>query len=111
MVAPHRWYHRDGRPGTIEEVTEELQDPAKKILKQERTPAGHFISTVWLGLNHAWEPGAPPLIFETMVFPGPELGMDLDCARYSTEAEALAGNAAMVEKWRGIDKTEDESVE
>ena len=49
------------------------------------------VSTVWLGLDHSYD-GGPPLIFETMVFGG---GLDLEMERYSTEAEALAGHAAM----------------
>lgn len=28
----------------------------------------HWISTVWLGLNHNWSPTQRPIIFETMVF-------------------------------------------
>jgi hypothetical protein len=51
------------------------------------------VSTVWLGLNHEWMPGRPPLIFETMIFGG-DYG-DY-CARYSTEAAAAAGHAAVV---------------
>lgn len=106
---------------------------------------GYIISTVWLGLNHAYGDG-PPLIYETMVFrriprrlqkSGPNMSSVLrqsteylqaakekrmprtlpvvmtqgkeikrvhyseqDMERYSTEAEALAGHWAMVEKWR-----------
>jgi hypothetical protein len=48
------------------------------------------VSTIWMGLDHGWRQGRP-LIFETMVF-GPEGGHDIDCRRYSTEADALAGH-------------------
>jgi hypothetical protein len=51
------------------------------------------VSTVWLGLNHEYLPGRPPLIFETMIFGGEHGGY---CARYSTEAAAVAGHAAVV---------------
>lgn len=55
------------------------------------------VSTVFLGSDHQWINGGPPLIFETMVFRGPLAGsMD----RYSTRAEALAGHARMVERVR-----------
>lgn len=79
------------------------------------------ISTVWLGLDHNFYGGAP-LIFETIVLndsypdippiedvldPDKELpeytkATDLDCDRYSTEEEARAGHARMVEKVRLI---------
>lgn len=51
------------------------------------------VSTVFLGLNHAFGDG-PPLIFETMVFGGP---MDEYMERYSTEEEAAAGHAFVVQ--------------
>lgn len=53
----------------------------------------YWVSTVWLGINHGFGSG-PPLIFETMVFANTDetLGPDLECRRYSTEAEARAGH-------------------
>jgi len=89
----------------------------------------YWISTVWLGMDHSYGRG-PPLIFETMVFnrsypdrprlpSDVEVGTDefnewlaeypeytscsdLDCERYSSEAQALEGHARMVEKVRLI---------
>ena len=30
---------------------------------------GHYmVSTIFLGLDHQWSPGGPPLLFETMIF-------------------------------------------
>jgi hypothetical protein len=55
------------------------------------------VSTVWLGIDHARE--GRPLIFETMVFPDEDNYSELDVARYSTRAEALAGHDAMCDKW------------
>ena len=49
------------------------------------------VSTVWLGLNHAWGDG-PPLIYETMVFGGDH---DQLQNRYSTRAQAEAGHKAI----------------
>mgnify|MGYP000541211467 CR=1 FL=1 len=54
------------------------------------------VSTVWLGLNHNYHRGGPPMIFETMVFGGDNI--DLFCDRYSTKAEALAGHREVVRK-------------
>lgn len=94
------WYDRRGRRISIERASELLGDlDYKRVALDEIGP--YTVSTVWLGLDHAWSPGAAPLIFETMVFtadawndPDSSVGPDLDCMRYSTEAEALAGHAA-----------------
>lgn len=52
------------------------------------------VSTVFVGT--AFEK------FETMVFPmkGDRLFEDMECERYDTWDEAVAGHAAMLEKWR-----------
>ena len=52
------------------------------------------MSTVWLGIDHAWG-GGPPVIFETMVF-AEGSSLDEDCHRYCTEAEAKQGHTASV---------------
>lgn len=44
------------------------------------------VSTVWLGIDHSFGDGGPPIIFETMVF-GYE-GWDDFQLRYATEDEA-----------------------
>lgn len=65
----------------------------------ETTIGNLWVSTVWLGLDHSFG-GGPPLIFETMVFVQGEGGNDLDCRRYATEAEALAGHEEILEEIR-----------
>ena len=50
------------------------------------------VSTVFLGLDHRWLGGGPPLLFETMVFGG----ADEVCLRCSTWAEAEAQHAEVV---------------
>ena len=52
------------------------------------------ISTVFLGLDHGWS-GGPPVVFETMIFGGPE---DQFQERYCTWAEAESGHKRAV--WR-----------
>lgn len=69
-----------------------------KRVAETTLPNGRWVSTVWFGLNHSFGSG-PPLIFETMVFPGEGDLSELDCDRYSTEAEAIAGHARLCEKW------------
>ena len=51
-----------------------------------------LVSTVFLGLDHQWGYG-PPLVFETMLFDGPEDGYQ---ERYATWAEAEAGHERAV---------------
>lgn len=67
------------------------------IVKQERIDQ-YFVSTVWLGINHAYG-DSPPLIFETMIFvdDSKETLNDVYMERYTTEAEAIAGHATAVE--------------
>ena len=55
------------------------------------------ISTVWLGFDHG-HGGPKVLVCETMVFPIDSYD-ELDCKRYGTAEEALAGHTAMVYKW------------
>jgi hypothetical protein len=60
-------------------------------------PNGGYVSTVFLGLDHAFM-GGPPMIFETMTFlPGDE-GENTEQLRYSTWEEAEAGHADAVER-------------
>lgn len=66
-------------------------------VKQERIDQ-YFVSTVWLGMNHAYG-DSPPLIFETMIFDddSKEMSSDVYMERYTTEAEAVAGHVTAVE--------------
>ena len=97
------YYDRKGNPLTMmqwaarfENATKE-NDP-KRVARTEFAD-GSWVSTVWLGLDHRFGGDGPPIIFETMVFPKDSMG-ELDSDRYCTEEEALAGHAAMVEKWK-----------
>lgn len=87
-------YDRQGNPIDVLDWARRRADEQRVA----RTKTRHAeISTVWLGLNHNWMPDGPPLIFETMVFGG---SFDQHQERYSTEAEALAGHARIVEMVR-----------
>ena len=64
--------------------------PGRRIVTQTAVTEKVQVSTVFLGLNHQFDPGGPPLIFETMIFGGEH---DQDCWRYSTLPEAKVGHA------------------
>ncbi len=86
------YYHRDGRPAaSFQEIASEMSFPGKRVAKD--TAGVAEVSTVFLGLNHGWGDG-PPLIFESLVFDGP---LDGEMRRYSTEIEARAGHAELLE--------------
>lgn len=58
---------------------------------------GARVSTVFLGLDHNFGSGGPPILWETMIFNvETEDGYQFQ-ERYSTREEAIAGHAAAVE--------------
>lgn len=61
---------------------------------------GQRVSTVFLGLDHGWG-GGPPVLFETMIFDGPN---DSWQDRYCTYEEAEAGHKKVCEKVRNGEK-------
>lgn len=66
---------------------------ATKARRVAETEIGQArVSTVFLGINHAWD-GGPPMLFETMVFGGE---LDGEQERCSTWEQAEAQHAAMV---------------
>ncbi len=93
------YYDKEGNAMTLEEWGEKLEDSEYKVVAQKELPNEKWISTVWLGLNHGFGDGGPPLIFETMVFPKKGEYGELDMDRYSTLEEAEAGHKKMVEEW------------
>jgi hypothetical protein len=91
-----KYYRRDGTPCDMKEWAEYMRRDRRVAYNELQN--GLRVSTVYLGLDHSFD-GPAPLIFETMVFPLVGYG-DLDCRRYSTEEQAKAGHAEMVEKWK-----------
>lgn len=89
------YYDRQGNRITMMDWAQRFEDRERKRVAFD-TVGGVEVSTVWLGLNHQFGDG-PPLIFETMVFGGEDDGWQ---DRYSTEAEAEAGHAAVLAKIR-----------
>jgi hypothetical protein len=91
------YYDRQGKPIDYLQARAKWLEGERRVAKTT-LPNGRYVSTVWLGMDHQFGEG-PPLIFETMVFRSEDDSDDLDCDRYSTEAEALAGHEAMCRKW------------
>ena len=57
----------------------------------------YSVSTVFLGIDHAFGSGAP-LLFETMVFPNGDDTDDWGTERYTTWEQAATGHQAMIER-------------
>jgi len=93
-----RYFNRQGEPIDLMSWSKSFENIDEKRVRETTLPDGKWISTVWLGLNHNFCSSGPPLIFETMVFPKEGEYGELDCNRYSTEEEAIAGHEAMVER-------------
>lgn len=70
---------------------EEHEPNARRV--GDDTVNGQRVSTVFLQLDHNWEPGGKPILFETMIFSGPH---DQDMWRYQTWEEAKAGHDKIV---------------
>lgn len=61
-----------------------------------------LISTVFLGIDHSFGLGGPPLLFETMIFGGKH---DQYQDRYSTRQEAMKGHQRAVRRVKNSQKT------
>lgn len=99
------WYYdRQGRKITMLQWAARIEDhspegEAYRIVAQHQVGEA-WVSTVWVGLDHAFG-GGPPLIFETWVkWPGGRLEDEME--RYSTEAQAWEGHAVMVQRVREV---------
>jgi hypothetical protein len=95
------YYNRKGEPIPLEEWATGFE--GDRIISQDIV-GEHFVSTVFLGLDHRFGSG-PPLIFETMIFCRHEpkrnkympwkirpCSLDNYQDRYSTEEEAATGH-------------------
>ena len=71
-----RWYEAADRTVAKTKVTDDTE-----------------VSTVFLGIDHAFGVGEEPILFETRVFGGP---LDQEQVRYTTWDEAERGHKSMV---------------
>jgi len=91
------YYNREGEPIDMDEWTRLSGGPGMdgdyRRIDSTYLMAGmetRWVSTVWLGLDHGFGMGGPPVIFETMIFD--QAGTDYGQWRYSTEDQARAGH-------------------
>lgn len=103
VVERSLYFDRQGNPIDMWECNRLLMDDEYRVVERTEIPfkSGSdetliviVVSTVWMGINHAWRYDWPPQIFETQVFGGPDTG---EIYRYSTEEEAHLGHSGVVE--------------
>jgi len=88
----------DGRPLGIEDVlvwARWFEDHDRRVAMD--MVGDVRVSTVFLGIDHNWLLGGPPVLWETMIFGGPHDG---EMWRYASREAAEAGHAATVEAER-----------
>lgn len=91
LFAWAKWYETANRHVAKTEITKDI-----------------FVSTIFLGLDHAYGFDEKPLLFETMIFGG---SLDQEMNRYSTWDEAEEGHKDLVEKTKAaLAKIEKEKV-
>lgn len=90
-----KYYDPDGNEMTLDDWVKSFEDPTLKLVAQTKI-GPFFISTVWLGCDHAWF-GGPPLIFETMVFSEEDKTLDMD--RYTSKREAWEGHKSWCDRY------------
>jgi hypothetical protein len=85
-----------GQPQAVDLVTWakwfETHD-ADRVVAKTQVSDEVRVSTIFLGLDHAFTLGAVPVLWETMIFGGP---LDEYQERYSSRADAEAGHMAAV---------------
>lgn len=88
------WYILDNNnkpvPSTALESSEWMdKHPKRKALKQEDVGEDVHVSTVFLGMDHAWLGYGKPVLWETMIFGGDH---DQYQERYTSYEDALEGH-------------------
>lgn len=87
----------DGKPQPEPDLLKwaKWYETADRRLARTRLDRNHYVSTVFLGLDHSFAMDGPPILWETLGFSGHE---SLAMVRYATREQALAGHELMVEK-------------
>jgi hypothetical protein len=90
MIPDRPMYYRldsNHNPVACTMMETDWSDPPRRVGMTKLGPFGR-VSTIFLPLDHSWEPG-PPILFETMIFGG---ALDQEQWRYCTWDEAAAGH-------------------
>ncbi len=82
-------------PATLHEWASWFEKDDRHVARTRVEP-GFLVSTVFLGLDHSFGFGGPPLLFETMVFGDYGEAERFPMLRYATWDEAEAGHAETV---------------
>lgn len=80
-----------------------FEDPQNRRIMLTKINNEITVSTVFLGLDHSFGFGGPPLWFETMIFGGPH---DEYQERYTTYEEAVSGHRRALHLAKGYKKDE-----
>ena len=88
-----QWYRLNDKTPVPVELDEELEYLMNYEINMRVAESGDrggiWVSTVFLGLDHSYNPDGPPILFETMIFGGPHNEYQ---ERYSTWDEAIEGH-------------------
>lgn len=89
---------KEGKPTRCSDIKEWARwfETADRQLALTKLP-GCDVSTIFLGLDHAFTTEGSPVLWETMVFGG---DLDGEQQRYTSEEAARAGHEAMVQRCR-----------
>lgn len=97
-----RWYVLDGERvvpvDSMREWAEWFEDANTRVDYTEIT-SDCRVSTIFLGLDSRFYGSGPPIVFETMIFGGPD-SLDERQWRYSSWDDAVIGHKAAVRKCR-----------
>lgn len=97
MMGEHYILDDDNNPVVVSDVREWGEwfeaNYQRRVVAQDWPRPDVMVSTVFLGIDHRFGGGGPPVLFETMVFRN---GDGDDQRRYCTWAEAEAGHAEML---------------
>lgn len=100
----HDYYYLVGREIKSTNDVLEWSEHFKKeerLIKQETTPLGYWVSTVFLGVDYNFSNEGDPILFETMVFnkQGKNPSSEMDQDRYRSYEQAELGHSLMMAKW------------
>jgi len=88
-----RWYILNNNNNPIAtpmvEAAEWLEEGSDRRTIKRDEIGDILVSTVFLGLDHAWIPGGKPVLWETMIFGGEH---DQYQERYTSHEDALEGH-------------------